>query len=847
MLIDKGYYIKHITFIIFIHFFYILLYITNTITIIRCCIMLTKIKNILLWPFKVDDVSFSKKGFKTCFISIIFLAAALFSLYKAGTYYYDIYYLPIDAEQAVNDYFIQDEAKILKYSYNAGFPFVSAAVNLHFNSIKEKPQIVTIIEPDLPADETEVDRANKLFNEIGIGSAEYNNGVLIYVTGIYDSAFKIEVGYGLEDVITDSKAGMILDNAFSKIGGKENLSDDNLNEVLLYIFTDIANIIAAKYNVNISEDLKQQSFYNITYYEPLDDLGLFLKYYMIVVCCIIILLIFSKRYIAMIIFLPLFIITVIELFFATGIFTIVAFVFFPVVLSIYMSESNYKPDKKNKKKNIKDKENQIDSAGEKNQDEKLNQENISQDNTLLESSETVNPVKENDVIENIDKDNTQNSVRRNLLSVIFIPQKNKLDFLNMAYQFLLFYSALFFTIYFIILWAISFIDYESIYKEIIKPEELSVDNKLKMYTNVDGLAGYYKAEDNTYILDDSFSKELYGINYLFQQSEYKPEIAAYFIKEDTEVKSVSLEKLYSYYQLDKLENQNGLLIVFYYNQDDNTSRIEMKAGDGLKSVLSEYDMEEIKIIALEHTYHGETLYMDSDFTIKEPEDYTKKVFMNTIKKGEQTFGKESEIDAEQQAQMLTNVIRLANKNNEFSRINMIMTYKERGNCVKVLQEAVEQSAYIIAEAYKINIDDEKLLTYYNTIPAYVDVSQHSLYSLIKFIILIVVFLVILIVTIYIRYIRKVSLYGLALAVALVIALDINSTITAILSLSILALIFITGIISLILGKGGSSGGGRFRSRRSRSGGSGFGGFSRGRSGRSFRGGGRSGGGGAFRR
>ena len=68
--------------------------------------MLTEIKNILLWPFKVDDASFSEKGFKTCLISIICLTAILFSLYKAGGYYYNIYYLPIDAEMAVEDYFI---------------------------------------------------------------------------------------------------------------------------------------------------------------------------------------------------------------------------------------------------------------------------------------------------------------------------------------------------------------------------------------------------------------------------------------------------------------------------------------------------------------------------------------------------------------------------------------------------------------------------------------------------------------------------------------------------------------------------------------------------------------------
>ena len=82
-------------------------------------------------------------------------------------------------------------------------------------------------------------RANTLFNEIGIGSAEYNNGVLIYLAA-NDVSFKIEVGYGLEDVITDSTAGRILDNAIYNAGGKDNISESNISSVLLSIFTDIA-------------------------------------------------------------------------------------------------------------------------------------------------------------------------------------------------------------------------------------------------------------------------------------------------------------------------------------------------------------------------------------------------------------------------------------------------------------------------------------------------------------------------------------------------------------------------------------------------------------------------------
>ena len=52
--------------------------------------MLTKIKSILLWPFTVDNSSFTEKGLKKGLISVIFIAALLFSFYRAGIYYYDI-------------------------------------------------------------------------------------------------------------------------------------------------------------------------------------------------------------------------------------------------------------------------------------------------------------------------------------------------------------------------------------------------------------------------------------------------------------------------------------------------------------------------------------------------------------------------------------------------------------------------------------------------------------------------------------------------------------------------------------------------------------------------------------
>ena len=500
------------------------------------------------------------------------------------------------------------------------------------------------------------------------------------------------------------------------------------------------------------------------------------------------------------------------------------------------------------KQNKKNEDTQIDSTVQQNQEDKLNHKNISQDNILLENSETANNVQENNVTENSDKDNTKKS-SKNLLTLTFIPQKNKFDFSNMPYQFVLFYSSLFFIVSLYVMYSFNFINFKAVEEEIINKNEATVEEKLKMYTNTNGLAGYYKEGYNTYVLDDSFSKELYGINYLFQQSKYKPKIAAVFVREDSLKGKISTEKLFAKYQLDKLENNNGLLIVYYYNSENYESRMDMIAGDGLKPILLETYMEGIKKIALEYAYHGEELYMDSDFTVIEPDNYSKQMFMKTIEKAEKTLGSKSEINAEQQAEVISSLLGLVDKDNELSRMRMILSYKQNGNGIQVLREAVKQSVDIIAKAYNIKINDEKLLSYY-TIPYEYEVSKKSIYALIEIIMTAVFFIVLFAVIIFVRSFRMVALYGLVLAVASAFALDIGSFLTDILVGIVVVLMIGFGIVSDIFSKNGSSGGGSYRSsspsRRSGSSSS-FGGFSRSRSSRSFGGGGRSGGGGAFRR
>ncbi len=68
--------------------------------------------------------------------------------------------------------------------------------------------VVTVVSLD---GDTIEGYAVRLFEDWGIGQAEADNGVL-FITALSDQMVRIEVGYGLEPIITDGRAGRILDN-----------------------------------------------------------------------------------------------------------------------------------------------------------------------------------------------------------------------------------------------------------------------------------------------------------------------------------------------------------------------------------------------------------------------------------------------------------------------------------------------------------------------------------------------------------------------------------------------------------------------------------------------------------
>jgi uncharacterized protein len=87
--------------------------------------------------------------------------------------------------------------------------------------------------------------AFKVFNQLVIGDKDLDNGVLI-ILALEESKIRIEFGYGLEDVLTDSKAGMLIDEA------RSSLSQENFDEGIKYVFENVCDQINKKYNYDQS-------------------------------------------------------------------------------------------------------------------------------------------------------------------------------------------------------------------------------------------------------------------------------------------------------------------------------------------------------------------------------------------------------------------------------------------------------------------------------------------------------------------------------------------------------------------------------------------------------------------
>lgn len=89
------------------------------------------------------------------------------------------------------------------------------------------------------------DYANNLFNTLGIGKKEKDNGVLLLFSRS-DEKVRLEIGRGLEGCLNDSKCGRILDDYF--VPYREN---DEYTKATEMTVQAVLNVIANEYEIDI--------------------------------------------------------------------------------------------------------------------------------------------------------------------------------------------------------------------------------------------------------------------------------------------------------------------------------------------------------------------------------------------------------------------------------------------------------------------------------------------------------------------------------------------------------------------------------------------------------------------
>lgn len=174
-------------------------------------------------------------------VSIV-IAVCLFVGFSVTTFAKTVYPEPTD------NFFVNDFADILSSDQEAQIQ--SQGVNLYNAS---KAQVVVVTVDSLEGSDID-NYALGLARSWGIGDKEKDNGVLLLLS-VGDREVKIEVGYGLEGALPDSKTGRILDTY-----GMDYFRVDKFGHGLLSVYNSIVNEIYIEYGLSPDED-----------YTPIDD------------------------------------------------------------------------------------------------------------------------------------------------------------------------------------------------------------------------------------------------------------------------------------------------------------------------------------------------------------------------------------------------------------------------------------------------------------------------------------------------------------------------------------------------------------------------------------------------
>lgn len=133
------------------------------------------------------------------YLSVFFLVSFLFSFTTIAS-------ADIKVPARIGDIYVQDYANVINSEDTQVLKQLGRKLE---DTTTAQLAILTI--PSLEGNDIK-EYANTAFRKYGLGTKEKNNGVLILYSKA-DRQIRIEVGYGLEGVVTDIRAGAILDQS----------------------------------------------------------------------------------------------------------------------------------------------------------------------------------------------------------------------------------------------------------------------------------------------------------------------------------------------------------------------------------------------------------------------------------------------------------------------------------------------------------------------------------------------------------------------------------------------------------------------------------------------------------
>jgi uncharacterized protein len=127
--------------------------------------------------------------------------------------------------------------------------------NLGMDLEKKTGAEFAVLVVDTLGEETIEEYSNKIFQAWGIGKKGENNGLLLLLA-VNDKKVRLEVGYGLEGIINDGKAGEILDKTILPFFKQGQIKEGLINGYLV-----TSKVLADYYKIELSTNLTPPTMY----------------------------------------------------------------------------------------------------------------------------------------------------------------------------------------------------------------------------------------------------------------------------------------------------------------------------------------------------------------------------------------------------------------------------------------------------------------------------------------------------------------------------------------------------------------------------------------------------------